>query len=267
MRYSVKNKNMSEVSFSSVLKKFSPITLKEMSMVRFMNRIDTKYVTTKENLIPFLSEMSEDYYVQKINNKRIALYHTLYMDTPDLEMYIAHQDDRSVRQKVRIREYVDSNLSFFEVKNRDNKGRILKERIVLSDFKEYNSEEGVSFIEKKTPYNMQNLIPQLENSFERITLVNKEKTLRLTIDQNISFNNIQTSLKNDLLSDLVVIEIKHDGKLKPESRSLLKNMNIHQEKISKYCVGSVLTNPDLKYNRFKPKLYFIKKIINTEINE
>ena len=257
---------MSEVAFSSVLKKFPPITLKEMSGVRLMNRIDTKYVTKKENLIPFLSHMSENYYVQEINNKRIALYHTLYMDTPDLEMYIAHQDDRSVRQKIRIREYVDSDLSFFEVKNRDNKGRIIKERIAISDFKDYNSKKVVSFIEKRTLYNIQNLIPQLENSFKRITLVNKEKTLRLTIDIDISFNNIQTRLRNDLLSDIVVIEIKHDGKLNPESRSLLKELNIHQEKISKYCFGSVLTNPDLKYNRFKPKLSFIKKIINTEIN-
>ena len=256
-----------KVTLSSVLNKFDSITLEQMSMVRLMNRIDTKYITKRENLIRFLSEMSEDYYVQEINNKRISLYHTMYMDTPDLQMYIAHQDDRSVRQKVRIREYVDSDLSFFEVKNRDNKGRIIKERIVLSDSKDYDTEKGVSFIEKQTPYNMQNLIPQLENSFERITLVNKEKTLRLTIDLNISFKNIQTRVKNDLLSDIVIIEIKHDGKLKPESRSLLKKLNIHQEKISKYCVGSVLTNPDLKYNRFKPKLYFIKKIINTDIDE
>jgi len=257
---------MMGVTLSSVLKKFDPITLKQMSMVSLMNRIDTKYVTKRENLIPFLSKISKDYYVQEINNKRIALYHTLYMDTPDLQMYIAHQDSRSVRQKVRIREYVDSDLSFFEVKNRDNKGRIRKERIGLPDSKDYDNEKGVSFIENETPYNMENLIPQLENSFERITLVNKEKTLRLTIDLNICFNNIQTCLKNDLLSDMVIIEIKHDGKLKPENRSFLKELNIHQEKISKYCVGSVLTNPDLKYNRFKPKLYFIKKIINTEIN-
>jgi len=258
---------MMKVTLSSVLNKFDSITLEQMSMVRLMNRIDTKYITKRENLIRFLSEMSEDYYVQEINNKRISLYHTMYMDTPDLQMYIAHQDDRSVRQKVRIREYVDSDLSFFEVKNRDNKGRIIKERIGLPDSKDYDNEKGVSFIEKQTPYNMQNLIPQLENSFERITLVNKEKTLRLTIDLNISFKNIQTRVKNDLLSDIVIIEIKHDGKLKPESRSLLKKLNIHQEKISKYCVGSVLTNPDLKYNRFKPKLYFIKKIINTDIDE
>jgi len=257
---------MTKVSLTSVLEKFDPITLEQMSMVRLMNRIDTKYVTKKENLIPFLSNISKDYYVQEINNKRIALYHTLYMDTPDLQMYIAHQDSRSVRQKVRIREYVDSDLSFFEVKNRDNKGRIRKERICLPDFKYYDNDKGVSFIENETPYSIDNLIPQLENSFERITLVNKEKTMRLTIDLNICFKNIQTRLQNDLLSDMVIIEIKHDGKLKPESRSFLKKFNIYQEKISKYCVGSVLTNPDLKYNRFKPKLKFIKKIINTDIN-
>ena len=256
-----------KVTLSSVLNKFDSITLEQMSMVRLMNRIDTKYITKRKNLIPFLSEMIGNYYVQEIDNKRIAQYHTLYMDTPDLQMYIAHQDDRSVRQKVRIREYVDSDLSFFEVKNRDNKGRIRKKRICLTDFKYYNDEKGVSFIEKQTPYSIDNLIPQLENSFERITLVNKEKTLRLTIDLNINFKNIQTRRQNDLLSDVVIIEIKHDGKLKPESRSLLKKLKIHQEKISKYCVGSVLTNPDLKYNRFKPKLYFIKKIINTEIDE
>lgn len=37
-----------------LLAAFTPITLEEMSTIRLMNRIDTKYLLTTENLFSFL---------------------------------------------------------------------------------------------------------------------------------------------------------------------------------------------------------------------
>lgn len=240
---------------------FSPIHLEEMESVKLMNRIDTKYITKRENIILLLSKMINDYLVQEIDGRRISSYHTLYMDTPDAAMYTAHQNDRKTRQKIRIREYVDSHLFFFEIKNKNNKGRTKKKRISLSDMNVYQNEEIARFMEGKTPYKMENLIPQLNNYFDRITLVNKEKTERMTIDLNLRFHNMQTK-QDDHLEKIAIIELKQDGNTVSKAKQLLNDLRIHPQKISKYCTGSALTNPRLKTNRFKIKMRYINKLIN-----
>jgi hypothetical protein len=43
-------------------------------------------------------------------------------------------------------------------------------------------------------------------------------------------------------------------------RQILRELRIMPFKISKYCVGTALTNPDAKSNRFKKKIKLLKKI-------
>lgn len=244
-----------------ILNHFSPIQLEEMSGVKLMNRIDTKFIARRDALPELLRNMIEKYYVQEINGKRICPYHTLYMDTADTAMYNAHELGRKVRQKIRIREYVDSHLYFFEIKNKDNKGRTKKKRIELESMAVEKDDTFKSFMGKYSRYQYEDLIPQLENFFDRITLVNKDKTERLTIDCNLRFHNMTTGEDADL-TKLIVIELKQDGNARSEARKVLLNMRIHPYRISKYCIGSVLTNSHLKYNRFKMKIKDINKLIN-----
>lgn len=63
-----------------------PISLEEMSGIKLMNRTDTKFVTTFGQLLDFLSAVKGEYYIQEINGKRIARYHTTYFDTDDYQM-------------------------------------------------------------------------------------------------------------------------------------------------------------------------------------
>ena len=76
-----------------------------------------------------LDRIHDRYFVQFNEGRRIADYNTLYYDTPDLKMYIAHHDRKLNRQKLRARIYVDSGIAFCEVKNKNNKGRTKKKRI------------------------------------------------------------------------------------------------------------------------------------------
>ncbi len=85
-----------------------PITLKEMSGIKLMNRTDTKFVATLEQLVAFLSAVKGKYFIQEIDGKRIASYHTTYFDTDDYEMYRMHHAGRTVREKIRVRTYLDS---------------------------------------------------------------------------------------------------------------------------------------------------------------
>ena len=51
---------------NSILQGFAPISLDEMSRVRLMNRIDTKYVTTVPYLVRLLEMAGGEYSVQQI---------------------------------------------------------------------------------------------------------------------------------------------------------------------------------------------------------
>lgn len=102
------------------------IDLTEMKSVKLMNRVDTKFSAQLRLLPDLLSRAISDYRVQVIDNSPVASYDTLYFDTPDLQMYLRHHDKILQRDKVRTRTYIDSSLSFLEVKHKNNKGRTKK---------------------------------------------------------------------------------------------------------------------------------------------
>ena len=100
---------------------------------------------------------------------------------------------------------------------------------------------------------------RLRNSFFRITLVNKEKSERLTIDYNINFENCVTGTKNTI-PKLCIVEVKQDGNAHSHFKDYLASLRIKKRSISKYCLGMVLTDPSIKYNRFKEKIRYINKL-------
>ena len=249
-------------SVTDILAKFTPITLEEISAVKLMNRIDTKYLVYRNRLPEIFSRLTEDYFVQENAGKRISHYNTLYYDTPDAQMYVAHHDRKLTRQKLRARIYCDTGTAFCEIKNKNNKKRTKKKRIPIEvsqfgDMLDYT--EARTFVTEKLHYEVSSLIPQVENEFDRITLVNKGRTERLTIDSDIRFVNRHTGL-SAAVPDLVIIELKQDGNVPSFFKKVLLDLRIKPKRISKYCLGTVLTNPDVKANRFKIKLRYINKL-------
>ena len=119
---------------NTVLDSFAPISLDEMKSVRLMNRVDNKFVTTIPRLLQLLELAKEEYFMQEIDGKRNSAYTTLYYDTPSLDMYIMHHNGCLGRQKVRVRQYVDSGQMFLEVKNKNNHRRTRKKRITIDEF-------------------------------------------------------------------------------------------------------------------------------------
>ncbi|MCC8142555.1 MAG: polyphosphate polymerase domain-containing protein [Tannerellaceae bacterium] len=244
-----------------ILLSFPAISLKEMEGVWLMNRMDTKYTTTVEKLVELLGCFKGEYFVQEVDGVRSCLYQTLYFDTHTMDMYLAHQNGRKNREKIRIRSYVDSNLSFLEIKDKNNKGRTCKTRIPFNGRCLHPDGKATPFINRYGRYNPAELEPHIENRFYRITLVNQAKTERLTIDTNICFRNLQTGLTENI-DELVIIELKQDGNCLSPAKKYLRQLGIHPVSISKYCLGTMLTNHTVKQNRFKSKLIKINKIIN-----
>ena len=64
------------------------ITLDEMSAIKLMNRVDTKYVMRESQLEELLQMAVEEYSVQVIGDVRACRYDTLYYDTAERTMYL-----------------------------------------------------------------------------------------------------------------------------------------------------------------------------------
>lgn len=246
---------------NSILSDFPPISLEEMGGVRLMNRIDTKYTIHRDHLRLLLQNLHEDYFIQEINGNRLSPYQTIYLDTPELDMYMVHQNGRRTREKIRMRTYADTRQVFLEIKDKDNRGRTSKTRIPLPSVQMYKEEEATRFIGLHTCYHPDRLAPQIENHFNRITLVNRKKTERLTIDIDLGFRNLSTNITSEL-PEVAIIELKQDGHIPSQAKRCLSELHIHPVSISKYCLGIILTHPDIKHNRFKKKLIQLNKITN-----
>jgi hypothetical protein len=240
------------------------ITLDEMSGVKLMNRIDTKYVVTEKQLRDILARICDAYYAQEVEGNRLSPYSTVYYDTPDLTMYLIHHNRHLVRDKVRVRTYVDSHLTFCEVKHKNNKGRTKKKRIVVEPVPNIiDNPEAAAFLAEKQPYPVGTLSPHLVTIFDRFTLVNYGKTERLTIDCNLRFENLRSGLSASM-APLAVMELKQDGRARSLLKDVLFELRIHPFKISKYCIGTCMTRPDVKQNRFKKKLRRINRLVETQ---
>ena len=247
-----------------IVQGMNPITLDEMSGVKLMNRIDTKYVVTEKQLRDILARICDAYYAQEVEGNRLSPYSTVYYDTPDLAMYLIHHNRHLVRDKVRVRTYVDSHLTFCEVKHKNNKGRTKKKRIVVEPVPNIiDNPEAAAFLAEKQPYPVGTLSPHLVTIFDRFTLVNYGKTERLTIDCNLHFENLRSGTTASM-APLAVMELKQDGRARSLLKDVLFEMRIHPFKISKYCIGTCMTRPDVKQNRFKKKLRRINRLVETQ---
>lgn len=246
------------------------ITLDEMSSIKLMNRVDTKYVMSLDACMELLRRSVNDYSVQIIGDVRACRYSTLYYDTEDLEMYVVHHNQKLTRQKVRTRTYVESGVTFIEVKNKTNRGRTKKKRTKIPQENFYtvtSHPEANTFLKERANYDVERLSPALTTEFERITLVNHAHTERLTIDLNLRFTNKREADSQPTgIKDLVIVELKQDGLCYSPMKQIMLDLRVKRFKISKYCLGTALSNPTVKATRFKRKIRMIEKIINSQQN-
>jgi len=244
-------------NFLPILSDFTTITLQEMDGVKLMSRMDTKFVFKIEKLPSLLEKMTPFYRVLEINGKIIHDYKSLYFDTNARKFYIDHHNSRVNRNKIRFREYVDSGLTFLEVKLKNNKGKTIKKRMKVDAIYKELSNKHKAYIENIIGKSLDVTAKQWIN-FSRITLVHKLKKERLTIDINLTFKNNE---KEGNLNDIVIAEVKQERM----SRSsdfirIAKEMSILPIRLSKYCITTMELQPNIKQNRFKKKLLFINKL-------
>lgn len=249
-------------SYALLADTFEPISLAEMDSVKLMNRIDTKFLIGAAQLPELLKMAQSQYRIVEIQGKRIIPYSTIYFDTDSSIMYMMHHNRKLNRYKIRMRSYIDSGITFLEIKWKNNKGRTSKKRIEIpaEHFESMIMEEKEQlFVTAKTPFDPLSLVPQIQNYFRRITLVDKSLTERVTLDVELAYKKLSSGETKNV-EGLVIVEMKQDGAYKSHFRDYLNELCIQPGSISKYCLGMVLVNPLLKKNRFKNKLRIINKI-------
>jgi hypothetical protein len=245
-------------TLENILSRFNPITLKEMDSVALMNRTDTKFLISLSQLTDVMEEVKNHYRVLDIKGVRRNHYQSEYYDTPDFYFYRRHHSGKKNRLKIRKRRYVESDISFLEVKFKSNKGRTEKDRMKLKELSHELTKENIHYI-VETSHFEQELEPKLMNAFERITLVDQALPERITIDCGLTFEMGDKVLQ---IPDLVIIEAKQERQNRHSVfLNALKKRLIRPESMSKYCLGVALMTTE-KSNMFKEKIRKIKKITN-----
>ncbi len=258
--------------FHAHINKFTPISLQELNThAALLDREENKYILTPERLSELVPELVDNFRILQINDNAIFGYKSLYFDSDEFIGYRYHNQDRVKRRfKIRTRHYVDSKSCFFEIKLKTKRGGTIKRRLPYA-VEDYGNltEEARQFLQ--TTYQQvyglpftHDLIPRLEANCDRITLVSKQSSERMTIDFNLSFAREEKSLP---VKCFVIIETKS-----PRGRgiadSIFKQHGIRSRNCSKYCLGINLLFNKIKYNRFKPLLKLYGKLpVYNVVNE
>lgn len=254
------NYNIFLNSIGKQTRDFEKITLQEMEGVKLMNRVDVKYLIPIHLLPSILEDAQRHYKILEVNQDRICPYETLYYDTNDFDLYKTHQCGHTNRYKIRFRNYVNSNLSFFEIKFKNNKGRTIKTRIKQpTEAQLFLNNEAADFLHNQTPLEASTLVGNLWVKYNRITLVSKTSAERLTIDLNLNFES-GSQQKN--FSDVAIAEVKQEQLSGSPIIEIFRKYQLREGSISKYCLGIMSTFENIKFNNFKPKFLYLQKILN-----
>ncbi len=241
-----------------------PISLAEMDGVSLLNRTDTKYVMGVSQLYQALQQVAGQYRVLEINCTRLNHYRTVYYDTPDFALYQQHHNGLRTRYKVRVREYVDSDLAYWEVKQKTSKGRTVKCRLRAPDLAVPCEKLVDEFIDEHVPVNAQALDPKLWNTFLRMTLVSTCRAERLTLDVNLAFGRDDVRVA---LPGIAVAEVKREqSSQRSDFSQQMRRLGIRSSSFSKYCTGVYLLYGDeVKVNNFKAAMRSVEKLMQEEM--
>lgn len=250
--------NLTEIE--KISQRFNSATIQQLDSMKLLNRFDTKFILHADMLCDCMNEFAADYKIMEFNDKRIFKYNNQYFDTENYHFYSQHHNGKLNRTKVRFREYLDSGLCYFEIKQRANDGRTTKQRLLADHIENPINGSFGKLLKETINIKPEELLPQLIVTYDRMTLLNLENKEKITFDTNLSFSSNGNSIE---LPDLAIIEIKQK-KMNYGADSVIRIKHYAERstnRMSKYCIGLILTNNNIKYNRFKPKLLAINKLL------
>jgi hypothetical protein len=245
------------------LEEFTTIPLERLPKKDLMERVDRKYLTSITKLPQIFQDTRDFYDLQEVSGKTVCCYSSVYFDTDDYIMYLQHQNGKLNRLKIRTREYIDTNDAFLEIKIKNNKGITNKIRIRTNELRSIDDTQSRSFICNNTPFNPSDLLQTINSRYKRITLVSKFQNERVTLDFDLKFDNMNTN-NHSSFGNICIIEIKTERYTVSPMVSYLKTIKVPPCSLSKYCLGTALTESSVKSNNYKAKIISLYKINNID---
>jgi hypothetical protein len=239
---------------------FDAVSLDELEdRAALQTRVDRKYIVDFETLERVFSELGDDFQALEIDGERLQRYDSIYFDTPGLMGYRDHLQGRRKRFKCRTRLYGDT-ACFFDLKMKGKRGETVKDRLPLSA-PEHGSvtSQASAFLKRGLLKEYGSaapagLVPTLQTSFERLTLIHPSQPERMTIDFGITFSRAGSGERYRMLPGHVLIETKSGSQLGTVDRLLLGLGARPVKMCSKYSLGVALANPTLPTNPYRPLL-------------
>lgn len=241
------------------LGKYQNVSLKELDSYYLLSRYDTKFVMDITKLPILLEILYNRYNILEIGDNRTFQYDNIYFDTLNKDFYLHHHNNKLSRYKMRYRHYMTSNDTYFEIKEKGNKGKTHKQRYKIDTYSPEIITSVKNFINENIENPPEKLLPSLNVNYNRITLLNKSEREKITFDRNVTFNANGKAFNSN---GLVIIERKSIKPDYSEFENTVTKLSAQKLRISKYCLGTILTDENIKRNRFKTKLLTINKVCN-----
>lgn len=235
-----------------------PVGLEELnSEAALQIRVDRKYVVPAGLARQLLATFRTDMRILEMDGSRSFAYDSVYFDTACLNSYLLAARGRRRRYKIRTRTYVDSAMSFLEVKTEGAREATVKERIPyhLEDRARLTA-EGLDYVRETLTASVGampsgRLGPVLETRYNRTTLYLPESGSRATIDTDVTWQ--RPAHPAWVLDGAVIVETKSGSTAGPLDRHLWAH-GVRPSRISKFATGMAALCPNLPANRWNRTL-------------
>jgi len=227
------------------------------SEAALQTRVDRKYVVPSRLARRLLGTFHADVRVLEMDGSRSFAYDSVYFDTANLDSYLLAAHGRRRRYKIRTRTYVDSAVSFLEVKTEGAREATVKERIpYLLEDRARLTAEGLDYVRETLTAAVGSvpvdpLEPVLETRYNRTTLYLPESGSRATIDTDVTWQ--RPGHPAWVLDDAVILETKSGSTAGPLDRHLWA-YGVRPSRISKFATGMAALCPGLPANRWNRTL-------------
>lgn len=221
------------------------VTLAQLDEAQLHDRNESKVILRSDDVPDALRRLAKEYFILEHDGERLQGYCNEYFDSPELSNYHEHHNQKGQRHKLRYRTYMNSEITYFEVKN-NVRGRTVKERRRSERPSGKLRQRDAVFFFKQTGRPPSSLVPSLRVDYQRILLVKNDFSERVTIDLDLRFTSAHGSVH---MPGLSICEFKQP-KLDRRSPAMVA-MERRPQNFSKYCMGLASCDPRLRRNRFK----------------
>jgi hypothetical protein len=244
-------------ALAEVTETFVPASKGELERAALTRRFDRKFLLRAEHAEEVLAGLGDGYHVVLAGDERFALYDTVYFDTPTLRSYHDHRRGRRPRFKLRIRNYLDRDLSMLEYKEKTARGDTRKLRWKRDEPTSELNADDLAKLHREVPqlFSEGPLHAHARTLFYRLMLINTRTIERATLDFNLTF---ELGHASRTLGSVVVVEVKDGGRGTASPLVLaLRQGHARKGSFSKYCMAVALLGNE-RANTFRPALRVIE---------